>query len=476
MPALENLSARKNNKRAAALPLARILARRLAVVALAVLALQTAYTAWDFGHRQDYLATTFVLGELQRLVTAVSEGGLDRAASGELELPGEMEARYRDHPGSYGFELVEADGAVIAAVNPDVLRQIPPETGTVIELIAREDTIDGLNRHYGSQSFKSPAGDTLRWRVAILDDPAGVLWGIALREVIDHVSMPAVPLIVLMLATIWLVLRKTLRPLETAAAAVQDVATPDKDSVRLDLTGAPAEVVALGTAVNQLLDRLHATHAAQREFTANVAHELRTPLSLLTLELASIDDPAALRARSDTQSMTSLVNQLLAMARLEGLDSQQLQPIDIGAIGKAVVARLAPGIIAAGREIELVEEQTAIVRGQRETLEAALRSLVENAARVSPAGSMIRVEVGPGPIICVIDQGPGIPAGQEAAIFDRFHQGDHAARGAAGLGLAIVRRTMELHGGLARARNEAVQGARFTLDFSGQPEQLVDRS
>lgn len=449
---------------AAGQPLARILARRLATVAICVLALQTVYVIWDYSRQEDYLATTVVSDELRILIDAVKDGGLDRAASGVLELPAELEARYRDFPDHYGFELLQASGGAIAAINRQVLRAIPVETGELTEAISREDTIGGQNRHYGSQTFLVD-GKAYRWRVAIIADPAKVSRDVLLHEIADHVSMPAVPLILVMLATIWLVLRKTLRPLETAAAAVQRMA-PEIDGFRLDLSGAPAEVVALGAAVNRLLERLHQALTAQRDFAANVAHELRTPLSLLTLELASIEGAAAQRAKADTLAMTNLIHQLLAMAQLEALDVGKLVGIDLCDLGRDVVAKFAPLALAAGKEIEFAGGAAVNARGQRETLEGALRNLLDNALRVTPVGGTIRVEVGDGPIVRVVDQGPGIVAGEEAAIFHRFHQGDRKSRGTAGLGLAIVKRTMELHGGIARAVNMPAGGACFSLEFS----------
>ena len=445
-------------------PLARLLGLRLAGIALCVLFLQAAYVAWDYSQQGSYLATTANSEQMDELAASTRMGLAEGTAPGSLQLPADLEARYLKFPEHYGAELRRVGGAIVVVRNPQVLRGIPIETGDLTEDIHRVDSVDGHERHYGSQAFL--AGTTAyRWRVAMIDDPANVKRAVLLQEVANHVSMPAIPLILVMLATIWLVLRKTLRPLETAAATARLV-VPAKDSLRLDLAGAPSEVVALGDAVNRLLDRLRDALSAQRDFAANVAHELRTPLSLLTLELASIEEPAALRAKADAQAMTNLINQLLAMAQLEALDTDKLVPVDLSAMCREVASQLAPIAFAAGKEIEFVGAAAVRVRGQPESLVGALRNLVDNALRVTPPGGTVRIEAVAGPVVNVFDQGPGIAIGQEQAIFNRFNQGDRKSRGTAGLGLAIVKRTMELHRGTARAKNLPGGGACFSLDFS----------
>ena len=445
-------------------PLARVLARRLGVVAILVLILQTVYIVWDYSQQGSYLAATAVEDELQALMTAAQHANATGTIR-DMAAPASIVAeRYASYPSGKGFELSDATGSVLVAVNPDVLRNIPVETGGFSKSVDREDTLDGVERYYASKAF-ALRGKPFRLRVAFAGDPGHGRLKVLMEEVVDHVSLPAIPLVLLMLATAWFVLRRTLRPLEAAAAEVTKV-TDARDTVHLELAGAPAEVVSLGSAVNRLLDRLHEALDAQRDFAANVAHELRTPLSLLTLELSSMGEPAARRAHADAQKMASLITQLLAMAQLEGLDARTVRPVDLSGLAKGTIAKLAPIAIAEGRQIEFVAAGPVKVNGQPDTIESALRNLLENALRVTPSGGTVRVKAGPDAALRVFDEGPGIPAGEEEAIFKRFHQADRKAQGTAGLGLAIVHRTMELHGGSARASNIEGGGACFVLDFS----------
>jgi signal transduction histidine kinase len=225
------------------------------------------------------------------------------------------------------------------------------------------------------------------------------------------------------------------------------------------------EIAALGTAINTLLDRLEHELKAHHDFAANVAHELRTPLALLTLDLEASADLVAKRALGDVHSMSRLVEQLLSFARLEGLDRRKFTDVDLGGVARATAARLAPGALKSEVEIEVIEAGTVSVTGHVEAIESALRNLMENAIRVAPRNSLVSILVGPGPRLVVKDRGPGIAPDRLAKLFERFAQGDRETSGRAGLGLDITRRTMELHGGKLEAASEPGTGSSFTLAF-----------
>ena len=300
--------------------------------------------------------------------------------------------------------------------------------------------------------------------MAAIGDPAGLYRNEFVKQILDRVALPIVPLTAIMLATLLFVVRQALRPVEKAATGVAGIRLPDQ-GVRLDLAGAPAEVVALGSAVNGLLDRLEQALASHREFAANVAHELRTPLSLLTLELGKIEGAAAAQMHEDVQALTRLVDQLLAVARIEAVKPEDLETLDLAEVAKSVVARMAPQAIAQRRELELDATKPVKVQGEREAIAGALRNLIENAVRAAPQGSAVKVKVGPDPQISVVDEGPGIPEADIPRVFDRYRQGDRKTSGSAGLGLSIVKRTMERHGGTVDLKTAPGEGCAFTLTF-----------
>jgi two-component system OmpR family sensor kinase len=440
-------------------PLGAIITRRLLLVALAVFLLQLAYVTVELASRSDEIEEAVVDRELARVVDHV----VPATPTARVDLE-EGEARhYDDYPGNYGYELSTADGNIVDWRNPALFEGRPVELSAGAIQGMQRDTINGNERLVALRRISAAGGDYVV-RVAAIGDPAGLYRDEFAKQILDRVMLPIVPLTVIMLVVLLIVVRQALRPVEKAATGVAAIRLPDQ-AVRLDLSGAPAEVVAFGSAVNGLLDRLEQTLASHREFAANVAHELRTPLSLLTLELGKIESPAAARMHEDVQALTRLVDQLLAIARVEAVKPEDLETLDLAQIAKSVVVRMAPAAIAQERELELDVAGAVEVRGEREAIAGALRNLIENAVRAAPTGSAIRVKVGPGSEVSVIDDGPGIPAADIGHVFDRYRQGDRKTKGSAGLGLSIVKRTMERHGGQVSLKTAPGEGTAFTLTF-----------
>lgn len=452
--------------------LAWIITRRLVVIAFLAMIIQLAYVIFDYSRRTDEVAEAIVDRELDLL-----EDSIDPTKSGMITLvpPPELEARYEKYPRNYGFQLLDSNGQTIAERNPGIFVGAP-ESINGANALRSEDRIDDQQRRFGSRSIL--VGDhEVELRTATIGDPAKVYLRVIWEAILDHVTLPIVPLTVLMLVAVWVVLRQTLRPVERAALAVSSV-DPLEGAPRLKLDGAPEEVVTLGSAVNRLLDRLDQSLISHRDFAANVAHELRTPLALLKLELDGLPDNIADKARSDVDSMIRLVEQLLNVARLESFDAGTMETVDLAAVSADVVTRLAPAAIDGGCNIALDVLQPICIEGHSEAIVSALRNLVENALRVSPRDSQVMVRVGPGPRIRVIDRGPGIPKASLDGIFERYRQGDRKARGSAGLGLSIVKRTMELHGGTVDVTSRP-EFTVFTLNFADsrvQSERIDDTS
>jgi two-component system sensor histidine kinase QseC len=255
-------------------------------------------------------------------------------------------------------------------------------------------------------------------------------------------------------ALIWLALRSGLAPLVTLG---RDVARRDPDNLHaLDAVAAPREVAPLVTGLNDLFDRLRRSIDLERRFTADAAHELRTPLAAVRAQAE-----VALAATADGQRSHALrqvvagcdraarlVDQMLVLARL---DPQRAlpgaMPIDLAAVARAVIADIAPSGIARGVDVVL-DASPAPVRGDPSLVAILLRNLVDNALRHAPEGTT--VEVGVRPVadaveLVVADRGPGVPVEERARLGERFHQVPGTITGGSGLGLSIVRRIAELH-------------------------------
>ncbi|WP_040370986.1 HAMP domain-containing sensor histidine kinase [Blastomonas sp. AAP53] len=274
----------------------------------------------------------------------------------------------------------------------------------------------------------------------------------ALREMAEHVVLPVLALAIPMMLAIHFVMRRALQPLSDATERLNAVSGQDRN-IRVDDAHLPAEILPFTTAVNTLLGRLEQSAAHQEAFAADVAHELRTPLAAMMLELDGMKGPEAARLKGDVAAMRRLIDQLMLLAQM---DAQQAaltatDDVDLAELASDVIARIAPGVIASGRMIELVcDTLPPLVRGRREAIGAALRNLIDNAVRVTPPAGTVRVMLDGSPAIRVADGGPGLSSDQLDRLVQRSARADHASPDGAGLGLAIVHRIMEVHGGTIR--------------------------
>ena len=296
-----------------------------------------------------------------------------------------------------------------------------------------------------------------------LGDPAAARH--AFRELFEHVILPILVLIIPMGMASLIVIRKALAPLGEAVAQLQ-VAERHQRGVLIDHAAFPTEAVPFAQAVNRLLGQLDQAARDHEAFAADVAHELRTPLAVLALELDGLDHPDAPRLRAEVIAMRRLIDQLMLLARVEAQSVAQSirDSVRLEDVGADIVSLLAPGAIAADKILSLTRVgDVAPIMGQRETVAAALRNLVENALRVTPAGGAVTVIAGPGPRLRVKDGGTGLTPERLAELVQRHRRADHASSEGAGLGLAIVARIMAAHGGTLSSTADAQE---LVLDFA----------
>jgi two-component system OmpR family sensor kinase/two-component system sensor histidine kinase QseC len=293
--------------------------------------------------------------------------------------------------------------------------------------------------------------------------------GAALRVVIPFLLL----LPVLGAAIVWVV-GNGLRPLRRLANEVQrrDVHSLTPIATRR----LPQEVAPLVAALNRLLERLHAAFQTQRAFVADAAHELRSPLTAVRLQLQLLDrapDEAARReARSNlgaaVERAIHLVEQLLTLARSEPREEASAfsrAPLDQAAADGIADAHA----LALARQIDLsLEAEPAAVQGDRDALRILVRNLVDNAVRYSPVGGSVRVSVrnqASGPVLEVNDAGPGIPPADRERAFDRFYRRSNAPEGGSGLGLAIVKAIADRHRAQISLDDAPGAGLKVTVAF-----------
>jgi signal transduction histidine kinase len=228
--------------------------------------------------------------------------------------------------------------------------------------------------------------------------------------------------------------------------------------------GLASEISPLIHAVNRALERLESAIAAQKRFTANAAHELRTPLAVLRARVdgfAPGPDRAALIR--DIERLTRAVSQMLLTARLQSHQMGDKVMLDLAALVRDVVADVAPLAQAGGGDIVLETQGRPFVRASASALESAVRNLIENALRFSPTGDAVTVRVRPGATVEVEDSGHGVAQADRGRVFEPFWRATDQRGSGAGLGLAIVREVADQHGGTIAVEDAIGGGAKFLL-------------
>lgn len=308
--------------------------------------------------------------------------------------------------------------------------------------------------------------------VVQLFDPSKAAMAYADRVDLGHLAVEIADnlpwiliLMTMMMAGIFAALHLGLRPLRRISDRAGEIG-PATVSQRLPLDATPREIAPLVTAFNAALDRLEAGLRAQRDFSANAAHELRTPLATLRAQLESLLEPDERRhAIEEFDRLSRLIAQLLALAEADGGDAPAKQSFDLVETARDVTRDMAVAIVASGRNVAFDSVPAHWeCWGAPGLVEVALRNLLENAMRHTQSGADILVEINVFGRLAVTDTGPGVPPDFHDRLFQRFSKADERGAGA-GLGLSIVSRVMDAHGGDVRLDPSAA-GARFILDFS----------
>ena len=370
--------------------------------------------------------------------------------------------------------------------------ELPPEQGA-------SDFVVQIWDLFGSRTYLSRPGlpvidqpvvgyadvdlDAHRWRVYGLQALGGVIQiaqPISVREAAARASAfrVLIPFLVLVpilgVAMIWVV-RSGLEPLKRVASEVQ---SRDADSLApVSVARLPSEVAPLIEELNRLLVRVDNAFANQRAFIADAAHELRSPLTAVRLQLQLLDrapdDPARADARANLGAAVDravhMIEQLLALARAEPREVRMdLKPVSPEAAAIQAITDTHPFAQSKHITVELEADPDVRVMGDLPSLRTLVRNLVDNAVRYTPENGRVEVRVrnsGSGAVLEVSDTGPGIPAAERGRAFDRFYRRASSPDGGSGLGLAIVKAIADRHSAKVTLEDAPGGGLKVVVAF-----------
>jgi two-component system OmpR family sensor kinase len=277
---------------------------------------------------------------------------------------------------------------------------------------------------------------------------------------------------------------RAMRPIKALTGLARQITSTRDPSRRIPVPATDDEIGELARTMDGMLRALDEARSEreqslerQREFVADASHELRTPLTsiqanleLLQLGAAGSDDDrqAVDSALASTKRMSGLVSDLLLLARADAGRRLARKRLDLAEIAAEALEEVQP--LAGERRLESQLEGPLMLDGNQDELHRMVRNLLENAVRHTPEKTTVELTArrdGGQALLEVLDDGPGIPAGMEDQVFDRFVRGegpaDTAGGGGSGLGLAIVRAVATSHGGSVSAGSSAYGGARFSI-------------
>ena len=325
------------------------------------------------------------------------------------------------------------------------------------------------------------------WRVYGLQTIDGVIQvaqPLRVRESFARASALRVVIPLLLLvpilgtAIVWVV-RTGLRPLQRLAVEVQRRDVNSLDPVAAEHL--PPEVAPLIQELNRLLARVQKAFATQRAFIADAAHELRSPLTAVRLQLQLLDRASSGAARTEARAelgaavdrATHLIEQLLTLARAEpGEAPVERRVVMLESVAAEAIADTHPFALARSIDLELQNDGQPRVLGDLAALRTLVRNLVDNAVRYTPEGGQVRVltrATPSGATLAVIDNGPGIPREEHERAFDRFFRRAASPAGGTGLGLAIVKAIAEAHGATVSLNDEPGGGLHVSVAFPPPP-------
>jgi two-component system, OmpR family, sensor kinase len=355
---------------------------------------------------------------------------------------------------------------------------------TIEELGDRPGGTSGARSLWGLQDgLHVVSRDQQPWRVLLRTRPDGSRFAIgqatAIRDEIArdsalHIVLPLAVLAPCLMLVIAIVVWQSLRPMVQLAAQLD--ARRSDDLSRLSQEGTPRELHPFIASINRLLERIRNLMDQQRRFVADAAHELRTPITAISLQaenLSQVELPPDSRDRlsalkNGARRTAHLLEQLLALARYDMESAPEAPITSLDRCAKEVVSDCMYTAMDRGVDLGFAIIEPSLVRSEPAMLSSVIHNLIDNALRHTPQGGRVDVGIyreGAHVILQIEDTGPGIPASDLERVFEPFVRGSRPTEEGTGLGLSIVKRIVEQIEGSVTLENVPKSGLRVTVSF-----------
>jgi len=283
----------------------------------------------------------------------------------------------------------------------------------------------------------------------------------------------------MILAAAALATRRALLPIDQLSKQAEQISPSDVDQ-RLTTRDVPAEITPLINAVNRAFDRLETGYRAQRDFSSNVAHEVRTPLAVLRSSVDRIDSPELKESLvQDVVRIDQIFQQLIDLARADTAPTSSFAPVELHGLAVEIASDMAQDALRGGHALSVSGAKNVQVHANPGLLGIALRNVIRNALQYAPAGSDVDIEILDSPAGWqVLDRGPGVPDDMKESLFERFNRGEQANGKSvgSGIGLSIVKSVANSHGATVTIQGREGGGSVFSFVFNDAPSDFFTKS
>ena len=384
-----------------------------------------------------------------------------------LDLPPDLRRFYARAGDTYQYIVRNESGARLFT-SPSTFGEYFPEELNE----AKNKPFDFIGSHgrkyVGFTAVSSIADKEIYIQVAQTKELANIFSDKILDDFIKRLALVGIPFYLCLIAVIAATLRHGLAPLHLAAKEVSEINVSNAN-IRINEEDVPSEILPIIRGINLALSRLEKSINEQQELTENVAHELRTPLAILKTHVDLLDkNENTQKIADDIDDIIKIMNQMLDATRLDYADTIKMGKVDLADVLSQACQDFFPLFIRADRKLVVKGTHSPVlIQGNKDLIYRAICNLLDNALEYSPSKTPIEASL-EDYTIKIKDYGKKIPESRRKAIFERFRKDNSPTvqKSGAGLGLSIVKKTAELHGGFADLETTKEKGNIFRMVFA----------